>query len=119
MSVAAALDCWEHTDISFIARGRERDSWGNIATIDADPVVLPAVIVPTDLKKLELDPKSSVGKDFIDIYFKGQIEAEINDRLEINGKIYTVKEFRFRPNGGFTKILAKRLTRREQEGVNS
>lgn len=120
MSVALALDGFIKVAIVWQSKGRDLDSEGIIQTVTAETKSLEGMVVEKNLKLLALDDKGSIGIDEVDVYFKGSVPMcpsgkvmMIEDVFTMMDQDFTVRQVRYRPEGGFTKVVVKLITRRE------
>lgn len=120
MSVALALDGFIKVDIVWESKLRKLDGDGIFADLPPEITKLKGMVVERQLKNLQLDNKGSIGVDELDVFFKGKVPLcpsgkiiAINDVFKMMGEDFTVRQVRYRPEGGFTKAVTKLITRRE------
>lgn len=112
MSVTAALDGTAECEVILKSKDRVVDGFGFIGTPNDDNSFFLASVLPKDLDALNLNVDGSVGLIQFNIWRKGKIDVKINDVVEIQGVELKVRETYFRPEGNYTKIVVKKITRR-------
>ena len=69
-------------------------------------------ITPKELDELKLEEENSVGVQLLNVYFKGDVEVDLNDELTVDDKKYVVKQKIFRPQSQHTRLLVSLIERK-------
>ena len=112
MSVTAALDGTAECEVILKSKDRTVDPFGFFKTNIDDNSFFIASVLPKDLDRLNLNVDGSTDLIQFNIWRKGKIDVKINDVIEIQGVELIVRESYFRLEGGYTKIVVKKITRR-------
>lgn len=113
MSVIEAFDDFELVNITYtpIEKTVNTGGYGEIQSIEGDPVETTAMMVTEQLKSLELNEKGSFTLDEINLYFVGEVGLKAGYKISIDGfdNDYIVIDSRYRMHGNFEKTTIKSI----------
>jgi hypothetical protein len=116
--VSRALSRFKPSKITWTPRLRAKDGEGIIQTTNKAAVILTGWAVERAMKVVQLSQDGTIGVDELDFYFKGQpkdkdgLFIQREDTFAVFNDTFTVRQARYRHEGGFTKAVAKIITRR-------
>ncbi len=111
--LAAALKRFSKCSITFERRGRALNGFGGFVTAKTEECIHKAFVNFKELKKLAVNIDDAYSEDILPIFITGdQSFIKINDTAILDSLTYKVRAVRFRPYGGFTNVLVKRIGRR-------
>lgn len=112
MSVASALSCVKSASVVHRSQTRSLSGGGSLSQSTNVTTTLTAKPITRDMKEVETSDKGTVIVDQIELYFKGQQTISEEDEIDFESNTYTVFSERFRRNGGFHKVIIRRIVRK-------